>query len=108
MTKGEIRLVYPEIREGRVVADAVVGGLGNYFVGERVSVLIAMGTRPAILVPRKYVTTRFGVDYARLVRADNTISETPIQTTAGPSADTAEVLSGLRAGDVLSPAGTAK
>ena len=68
---------------------------------------IKVGSRPALVAPRRYIVTRFGVDYARLVRADNTVSETPVQTTAGPTADTVEVLSGLRAGDVLTPAGTA-
>lgn len=100
MTKGEIRLVYPEIREGRVVADAVVGGLGNYFVGERVSVLIATGTRPAILVPRKYVTTRFGVDYAHLQANEGKTLDIPVQMGAAWGEDV-EILSGLKAGDVL-------
>ncbi len=35
---GAIRLVYPQIEDGRVVADATVQGLGDYFVGERIRV----------------------------------------------------------------------
>ena len=30
-----IDLVYPQIEDGRVVADATVEGLGEYFVGDR-------------------------------------------------------------------------
>ena len=30
---GSIRLVYPQIEDGRVIADAAVAGLGDYFVG---------------------------------------------------------------------------
>ena len=37
---GKIGLVYPQIEDGRVVADAIVEGLGDYFVGERVRVWI--------------------------------------------------------------------
>ena len=35
---GTIRLVYPQIEDGRDVADAKVDGLGDYFVGERIRV----------------------------------------------------------------------
>ena len=69
-------------------------------IGQRVRAQIKVGSRSTLVVPRRYIVTRFGVDYARLVRADNTVSETPVQTTGGPTADTVEVLSGLRAGDV--------
>ncbi|MGD8809076.1 MAG: efflux RND transporter periplasmic adaptor subunit, partial [Gammaproteobacteria bacterium] len=40
-SQGEITLVYPEIENGRVVADARLEGLGDYFVGERVRVWLA-------------------------------------------------------------------
>lgn len=49
--KGTITLVYPQIEEGRVVADAQVDGLGAYFVGDRVRVWIDAGQRPALVVP---------------------------------------------------------
>ena len=42
---GTIRLVYPQIEDGRVVADAVVEGLGDYFVSERIRVWISGGER---------------------------------------------------------------
>ena len=67
--------------------------------------LLNHANAPILCWDARYIVTRFGIDYARLVRADSTVSETPVQTTAGPTADTVEVLSGLRAGDVLSPAG---
>ena len=38
--KGVISLVYPELQDGRVIADAQADGLGKYFVGERVLVWI--------------------------------------------------------------------
>jgi hypothetical protein len=89
---------------GQVIADVTAPNLPQDLVGQRVRAGIRVGERQALVVPRAYVATRFGVDYARLVSADGTMSDTPIQTTAGPTADTVEILAGLRAGDVLSPA----
>ncbi len=107
-TQGVITQVYPAVTGGQVTADVTATGLPQDLIGQRVRAQIRIGERRALIVPRAYVVTRFGVDYARLVRADGTVSETPIQTTAGPTAATVEVLSGLRAGDVLTPAGTGK
>ena len=33
MREGKVRLLYPEIRGGQVIADVEVAGLGDYFVG---------------------------------------------------------------------------
>jgi RND family efflux transporter MFP subunit len=104
-TQGTVSQVYPAIAGGQVTADVSAPGLPQDLIGQRVRAQVKVGERQALVAPRRYVVTRFGIDYARLVRADNTISETPVQTTAGPSADTVEILSGLRAGDVLTPAG---
>ncbi len=95
-TAGRITLVYPQIEEGRVVADATVSGIGDYFVGERVRVWIAAGTRPAILIPPAYLITRAGLDYVRLQNA----GELPVQR-GQTTDDGVEILSGLRAGDML-------
>lgn len=107
-TQGTISQVYPSVTGGQVTADVSAPGLPQDLIGQRVRAQIKVGDRQALVVPRTYVVTRFGIDYARLVRADNTVSEIPLQTTAGPSADTVEVLSGLRAGDVMTPAGIVK
>lgn len=104
--EGTITQVYPSVTGGQVIADVSAPGLPQDLIGQRVRAQIKVGSRQALVVPRRYIVTRFGVDYARLVRPDNTVSETPVQTTAGPSANTVEVLSGLRAGDILTPAGS--
>lgn len=102
---GKITLVYPKIEEGRVIADAAVPGLADYFVGERIRVWIGAGTRHAIVIPAGFVVTRFGLDYVRLQGAGGAVVETPVQrgqerpTETMP--DAVEILSGLRAGDVL-------
>ena len=59
---GTIRLVYPQIEDGRVIADAAVAGLGDYFVGERIRVWVSAGERDGIIVPGAFVVTRFGID----------------------------------------------
>ena len=41
--QGKVRLVYPEIEGGRVIADVEVPGLGDYFVGERTRVYVDTG-----------------------------------------------------------------
>ncbi|WP_454634610.1 efflux RND transporter periplasmic adaptor subunit [Bradyrhizobium cenepequi] len=101
---GVIDLVYPQIEEGRVIADATVEGLGEYFVGDRLRVWISGGIRPAFVIPASYVKTRFGIDYVQLRETDRTV-DVPVQrgrelpTPALP--DGLEILSGIRAGDQL-------
>ena len=51
---GTITLVYPQIENGRVVADAKVAGLGDYFVGERIRVWVFSGSRSTVVVPSSY------------------------------------------------------
>ena len=50
--EGRVRIVYPEIQGGRVIADVDVEGLGDYFVGERTRVYVNTGARRAIVIPR--------------------------------------------------------
>lgn len=104
-TTGKITLVYPQIEEGRVVADASVTDLGDYFVGDRVRVWINAGMRNGYVVPAGFVATQFGLDYVRLRQPDGSAVQTPVQrgdlrpTQAMP--DGLEILSGVHDGDVL-------
>jgi RND family efflux transporter MFP subunit len=98
---GTIRLIYPDIEAGHVVADADVPGLTDYFVGERVRVLVPVGSRRAIVVPAKLVVTRAGIDYVRLLTKSGGL-DVPVQRgqTLGGGANV-EILSGLHSGDRL-------
>ena len=107
-TQGTITQIYPSITGGQVTADVSAPDLPQDLIGQRVRAQVKIGERQALVVPRRYILNRFGIDYARLVRSDGSLSKTPVQTTAGPDVDTVEVLAGLRAGDVLSPAGAAR
>lgn len=103
-SRGTITQIYPSISGGQVTADVTAPNLPSDLIGRRVRAAVKIGERQAIVIPRRYVATRFGVDYARLVNASGAISESPIQTRPGAGADSVEVLSGLRIGDVLTPA----
>jgi RND family efflux transporter MFP subunit len=94
--------VYPELRDGAVIADATVQGGLNALVGERVDVLASVGERRAIRVPTAYVSTRYGVDFIR-VKVGARFVDAPVAL-AGPVEDPQgrlEILSGLRVGDVI-------
>lgn len=93
---GRVRLVYPEIQGGRVMADVEVSGLGDYFVGERTRVYVSTGKRAAILVPANAIYQRAGASFARLKSGGEVVVQTGDVT-----ADGVEILSGLREGDVV-------
>ena len=96
LRKGRVTQVYPEMSGGRVVADAEVDGLGDYFVGERTRVYVATGRRQAIVVPKNFLRQRYGVTYA-IVRDEG---EVMVQPGRGDGEEI-EILAGLEPGDVL-------
>jgi RND family efflux transporter MFP subunit len=102
-----VRQVYPAIENGRVTADLDAQSLEGEFVGARVRVLVPTGERETIIIPARYLITRYGVDYVRLVRSGGAIIDAPVQrgalapTEAAP--DGIEILSGLEGGDVIVP-----
>ncbi len=93
--------IYPAVTAGRVVADLTAAGLKADVVGRRVAVRVAVGRRSALLIPTRFIITRFGVDYVRLLARDGQVGDAPVQLAPGPQAGEAEVLSGLASGDVL-------
>jgi multidrug efflux system membrane fusion protein len=95
-TPGLVRLVYPQIQGGRVIADVEVEGLGDYFVGERTRVYVPTGKRKAIFIPRNAVYRRAGVDFVRLGNG----AEVVVQTGEARGKEI-EILAGLRDGDVV-------
>lgn len=100
--------VYPAVEAGRVRADLSASGLEAAFVGQRVDIALPVGQRMAVVVPVRFVFSRYGVDYVRLVGRDGRAAEAPVQT--APTADPAavEILSGLAPGDQLLAPGAAR
>jgi RND family efflux transporter MFP subunit len=102
---GSIKLIYPQIDNGHVVADATVSELGDYFVGERVRVWVSAGRRKTIAIPQNLVKTRSGIDYVRLWLKDGPVLDIPVQRGevlhSPRQRDRIEILSGLAQGDRL-------
>lgn len=94
--RGRIVLVYPQIDQGRVIADVAVDGLGDYFVGERTRVYIATGTRDALVLSEDYVYRRFGVSYVKLTAGTEVVVQVGLPVEGG-----IEILAGLRDGDTV-------
>jgi RND family efflux transporter MFP subunit len=97
---GRIVQVYPALRQGRVVADVDVEGLGDYFVGERVAVHVATGKRRTFVVPPEYLFRRHGLTFAKLKDGREVVVQPGLPADGGT-----EVLSGLADGDVLAKPG---
>lgn len=99
--QGSVTQVYPAVTGGQVRVDATLPGLATEFIGRRVSASVAVGTRRALVVPRRFVVTRYGIDQVRIVGDGKRLSMVPVQI--APAADPAmvEILSGVAAGDTL-------
>ncbi len=96
LRRGRVRLVYPQIDQGRVIADAEVDGLGDFFVGERTRVYVTTGKRDALIVPADLVYRRYGVSYVKLKDGTEVVIQPGLPVDGG-----IEVLSGLNEGDVV-------
>jgi membrane fusion protein, multidrug efflux system len=94
LRRGRVLLVYPQIDQGRVIADAEVEGLGDFFVGERTRVYVATGKRDALVVPADVVYHRYGVSYVKLKDGTEVVVQLGRPVEGG-----IEVLSGLNEGD---------
>lgn len=97
--------VYPQIAEGRVIADASVEGLGDFFVGERVRVWVATDMRRTMTAPEHFIATRHGVDFVRVRGPEGEPVEARVQRGRALMVDGAdagvEILSGVAPGDEL-------
>lgn len=100
LTDATIQQVYPEMENGRVIADVKVSGLGTYFVGERTPVHIATGSRQVVAAPRRFFYRRYGVTFSKLKDGGEVTVRLGLPVMGGQDGEI-EVLSGLKPGDVL-------
>lgn len=100
---GRVAKVYPEISEGRVIADVEMEDIGTYFVNERILVWIPVGQRQVLAVPPDAVSTRHGIDYVRIAAPSGPQDVAVIlgERLATPEGPRVEILTGLRAGDTV-------
>lgn len=100
---GRLAKIYPQIENGRVVADVEVDKLDTSFVDARVLVEVPVGERQVLLVPAAAVTTRSGIDFVR-VRAGDAETDRAVvlgETLARADGEFIEIVTGLAAGDVV-------
>ncbi|MEX0409274.1 efflux RND transporter periplasmic adaptor subunit [Aquibium sp. LZ166] len=99
---GRMAKIYPQIENGRVVADVEVDALDSVFVDARVLVEVPVGERQAIVVPRSAVVTRSGIDFVAVTEDGRQVERAVIlgEPLRGDG-DQIEILTGLSAGDVV-------
>ena len=101
VSAGTIAQVYPASTAGQTTADISVAGLSSDRVGQRVIVQAPVGQRSALVIPRRFVSTRYGIDFVRTVDPAGRVSEAPVQLGGPAGGDRVEVLSGLAVGNVV-------
>lgn len=94
--EGIVSQVYPELDNGRVVADVKVEGLGDFFVGERVRVWVSTDEREAYVIPETYLHRRYGLSFVYLNDGTEIVVQPGSKVDGGM-----EILSGLHTGDTL-------
>ncbi|QKC70460.1 efflux RND transporter periplasmic adaptor subunit [Mesorhizobium loti] len=100
---GRLAKIYPQIDNGRVIADVEVDNLDTNFIDARVLVELPVAERSALLVPASAIATRSGIDFVR-VTAGGTQAERAVvagERTRRADGDYVEILTGLAAGDVV-------
>lgn len=98
---GKLAKIFPQIENGRVIADVEVEKPGDYFVGARVLVHVPIRTRAVLAVPRVAVRTQSGVDFLTLATPGGkqeiaVVLGSPVLLKEGEGV---EILSGARADD---------
>ncbi len=101
--KGRLAKIYPEIDNGRVIADVEVSDLPTSFVNKRVLVRVPVGERNALFLPQTALKNRYGVDYVTIRAGEGTaeravVTAKPIRIDGQPMT---EILTGLSAGDEI-------
>ena len=98
---GRIAKLYPEISDGRVIADVEVDGIGDYFVNERMLVSIPVGRRDVVSIPPEALHTRQGIDFVRILidGRETEVAVIPGERFEQDGQPRIEVLTGLQPGD---------
>ncbi len=100
---GRLAKLYPQIENGRVIADVEVEGLDASFVDARVLVKVPMGVRQALLVPQPALISHSGLDFVR-IRQDGAELEravVPGEVMQLDGVPHVEILTGLHSGDTV-------
>lgn len=100
---GRLVKIYPQIENGRVLADVEVVDLDDRFVGRRIPVRLPVGTRDALMVPQSAILMQGGIDFITVQ-----VNGEPLRRAVVLGAEVTldgviwvEVLTGVAAGDEL-------
>lgn len=99
-SEGKLVKIFPQIDNGRVIADVELASIGDFFVGARVLAEVPVGERMALLVPTTAITTRSGLDFVT-VKTPVGSREALVVLGSEQRGDQIEILTGLRAGDLV-------
>jgi RND family efflux transporter MFP subunit len=99
-SEGRLARIYPQIENGRVIADVEVEGLDDAFVDARVLVRLPVGERTALLVPEDTVETRSGLDFVAISENGETVKRSVVlgERHVIDGQAMVEVVTGLNAG----------
>ncbi|SDA96091.1 efflux RND transporter periplasmic adaptor subunit [Mesorhizobium qingshengii] len=100
---GRLAKIYPQIDNGRVIADVEVDNLDTDFIDARVLVELPVAERSALLVPASAIQTRSGIDFVRVATGGAQAERAVVtgERTKRADGDYVEILTGLAAGDVV-------
>jgi RND family efflux transporter MFP subunit len=99
---GRLAKLYPQIGNGRIVADVEVQGLPTVFVDARVLVRVPIGVRAVLMIPAAAIAHRSGLDFVTVRMPGGAVERTVV--IGERDGDTVEILTGLAAGDeVVTP-----
>lgn len=100
---GRLAKVYPQIENGRVLADVEVDDLDSTFIGARLLVDVPVGERKRLLVPERAISLRSGLDFVQVL-VDGETHERVVIPGAVLKQDGeswVEILSGLMPGEIV-------
>jgi RND family efflux transporter MFP subunit len=99
--RASVGRVYPAVSGGQMSADVPIPGLASTMVGRRVTARVAVGERQALVVPRRFVETSYGIDYVTIIVGKDATSRVPVQIAPTDDPARVEILSGAGKGDTL-------
>lgn len=98
--QGRLTKLYPQVENGRVIADVGLPDLSSAFVDARVLVRLPIDRRAALMVPANAIETRQGLDFVN-VKGEGARVVVPGGARQIDGVAMVEILSGLKAGDVV-------
>lgn len=101
--EGTLAKVYPQIENGRVVADVDVPDLDAAFVNARVLVRLPMGEREAVEIPAAMIRSHSGLDFVLVQDGAGTFERAVVPGARRDldGVEMVEVLSGLTGGETV-------